>query len=102
MDFQKLFSEFAELLKEVKEQRQEISGLKSLIQKQLGEQQIQSEMIGRISLPEVKDEQLLNRKEAADYLDVHVCTLERWEKSKQLTPKRIGGKIYYKKSELIK
>lgn len=102
MEFQKLFTEFSELLKEVKEQKQEISGLKSLIQEQLAGQQIQHEILGRISLQEVKDEQLLNRREAADYLDVHICTLERWEKSKQLTPKRIGGKIYYKKSELIK
>jgi|AntDeeMinimDraft_5_1070356.scaffolds.fasta_scaffold00932_15 hypothetical protein len=49
--------------------------------------------------PEVKD--LLTRKETADLLNVNLATLWRWTKAKKLTNYGIGGRTYYKHSEVI-
>ena len=47
-------------------------------------------------------EKYLTAKQAAEKLQVSRRTLERWEKSGTLTPKRIGGIKRYKASDLDK
>lgn len=49
--------------------------------------------------PEVKD--LLTRKETADLLNVNVATLWRWTNSGKLIQYGIGGRTYYKRSEVL-
>lgn len=47
-------------------------------------------------------DRLLSREEAATYLNVSMPTLNTWEKSGQLTPKRYGNRVYYFESDLLK
>lgn len=49
--------------------------------------------------PEVRD--LLTRKETADLLNVNLATLWRYTKSGKLTNYGIGGRTYYKRSEVM-
>ena len=48
------------------------------------------------------EDELLSAKDAAEMLGVSSSTLWRWEESRQLIPKRLGGKKMYLKSELLK
>ena len=49
--------------------------------------------------PEVND--LLTRKESADLLSINLATLHRWTKAGKIINYGIGGRIYYKRSELM-
>lgn len=46
-------------------------------------------------------DRLLSREEAATYLNVTVPTLNNWEKSGQLKPKRYGNRVYFFESDLL-
>lgn len=49
-----------------------------------------------------KNKELLSRKEAAQFLSISLSTLKNWTYSKLIKGYRLGGKVYYKKNELIK
>lgn len=49
--------------------------------------------------PEEKD--LLTREEAKDFLKVSYTSLWSYGKKKLITPKSLGGRVYYLKSELL-
>lgn len=49
--------------------------------------------------PEVKD--LLTRKETAELLQVNIATIWRWTNSGKLNQYGIGGRTYYKRSEVL-
>lgn len=51
-----------------------------------------------VSQPEVKD--LLTTKEVCELLQVNSSTIWRWQKSGKLIPYGIGGRTYYKLSEV--
>lgn len=46
-------------------------------------------------------DRLLSREEASLYLGVSLPTLNSWEKSGQLTPKRYGNRVYFLESNLL-
>ncbi len=48
-----------------------------------------------------KDE-LISRKETASYLKVTLPTLRSWEAKGYLRPVRIGNRVFFKKSDLLK
>lgn len=43
---------------------------------------------------------LMTRQETADFLKVNLATLWRWTKNGKLIQHGIGGRIYYKRSEV--
>ena len=47
-----------------------------------------------------KDE-LLTKAQVREKLDVTDSTLWRWEKERYLTPKRIGGRVYYRLADVL-
>jgi len=49
-----------------------------------------------------KSKELLSRKEAAQFLSISLSTLKNWTYSKVINGYKLGGKVYYKKQELIK
>jgi len=53
-----------------------------------------------LSHKELPSEDLITRKEAASYLKVTLPTINDWEKKGYLKAKRIGSRVYFKKSEL--
>ena len=48
----------------------------------------------------VQQDSVMSRKEAAEYMDVTEQTLWNWSNSGVLKVHKIGGKLYYRKSEL--
>ncbi|MFH6767526.1 helix-turn-helix domain-containing protein [Gaetbulibacter aquiaggeris] len=46
-------------------------------------------------------EALLTRQAAADMLQISLPTLNNWTKAGILTPRYLGRRVYYKKSEII-
>lgn len=50
----------------------------------------------------LKEDILLNRKEAAHLLGISLVTLWKWTDNNTLPAFRMGKKIFYKKSEVIK
>ena len=53
-------------------------------------------------LKQPSPDKLLTRKETAEFLDVTLPTLNAWEKSKKIKAVRIGSRVYFKQSELLK
>ena len=51
---------------------------------------------------ETKEESYLSAKETADKLGVDVSTLWRWDKSGYLKKIKVGKKIIYRKSDVLK
>ncbi len=49
----------------------------------------------------IPDEKLLSRKEASDLLKISLPTLNNWTKENKLISYGIGGRVYYKKEELL-
>ncbi len=47
-----------------------------------------------------REEDLIPRNTTIERLNVDPSTLWRWEKQKYLLPVRIGGKVYYRKSDI--
>jgi len=54
------------------------------------------------SLPQNAPDRLLTRKQAAELLDISLPTLTAWEKAKRIKATRIGSRVYFKQSELIR
>lgn len=56
-------------------------------------------------LPEMLEamqaEDLLSRQQAMQFLDVSSATLDRWSKQGLINRYGIGGRVYFKKSEII-
>lgn len=56
-------------------------------------------------LPEMLEamqaEDLLSRQQAMQFLDVGSATLDRWSKQGLINRYGIGGRVYFKKSEII-
>lgn len=50
----------------------------------------------------LNDDVLFTVSETCEFLHVTRCTLNKWEKDKILLPQRIGSRVFYKKSELLK
>ena len=46
------------------------------------------------------DSELLTPKNVRERLSVSSSTLWRWEKEKYLTPVRVGGKVFYRSSDI--
>jgi excisionase family DNA binding protein len=74
---------------------------------QLSKEELQREIRTAVSeaisdLHSPAKDRLFSREEAAKYLDVSLPTLNTWEKSGQLTPKRFGNRVYFFESELLK
>lgn len=59
-----------------------------------------TEVLGDLHAP-LRD-RLFSREEAAKYLNVSLPTLNTWEKSGHLTPKRFGNRVYFFESDLLK
>lgn len=55
----------------------------------------------RNSEPQPETKELLTRKETADLLNVNIATLWRWTNSGKLSQYGIGGRTYYKRSEVL-
>lgn len=51
--------------------------------------------------PKPQETELLTRREVCNLLSVSLTTLHNWNKSKILTPYRIGNKVRYKKDEVM-
>lgn len=49
----------------------------------------------------MKNKELLTRKEAAQYLSISLSTLKNWTDEGLIKAYKLGGRIYYKKKELI-
>lgn len=47
-----------------------------------------------------EDDQLISRKDAKKMLNVDYSTLWTWAKSGYLVPIKVGGKVFYKKSDV--
>lgn len=47
------------------------------------------------------EDKLLSRKETAELLGVNVSTLHNWHKKGVLEPYALGGRVYYKYSDII-
>ncbi|WP_312922942.1 helix-turn-helix domain-containing protein [Empedobacter brevis] len=45
--------------------------------------------------------ELLTRQETSKLLNINSTTLWRWTNSKKLVPYGIGGRVYYKRSEVL-
>ena len=54
-----------------------------------------------ISLFNVSQEKFLSRSETAELLHVTEVTLNNWEKKNILIPKRIGGRVLYKETDVL-
>jgi DNA-binding transcriptional MerR regulator len=52
-------------------------------------------------LEQQEPEALLTRQDAADMLQITLQTLHNWTKEGVLTPRYLGRRVYYKKSEII-
>ena len=52
-------------------------------------------------LDQQEPEALLTRQAAADMLQISLPTLHNWTKEGILTPRYLGRRVYYKKSEII-
>ncbi len=52
--------------------------------------------------PQTPTDRLMKRQEVADFLGVSLVTLHSWTKANILTAYRIGNKIRYKESEVLK
>ena len=50
---------------------------------------------------QIQQEVLMTRSQAAIFLSVSLTTLRTWTESGTLIGKRLGGRIYYLKSEII-
>lgn len=59
------------------------------------------ELKSSVSKTEQKSEELLTRKQAAEFLNVTLVTLHEWTKLGLVKSGRIGRRVYYKKSELL-
>lgn len=58
--------------------------------------------LGKVTLPSQKAEkEFLTRMEAKAFLDVSATTLWSYGKKNLITPKYIGGRVYYSKSDLL-
>lgn len=60
-----------------------------------------AQMISNNRKPQQQPKDLITRKEAADLLKINVATLWRWTKSGKLHQYGIGGRTYYKRSEIL-
>ena len=49
----------------------------------------------------VQGEDLLSRKQAMQFLDISSATLDRWSNKGLVNRYGIGGRVYFKKSEII-
>lgn len=74
--------------------------LKDLIRETLDEKLSQVQKPEQETLPE--DEQLLNPTETVAMLRISKVTLQKWMKADKLPYLRMGRKVYFKKSEVIK
>ncbi len=60
------------------------------------------ELVSESKKEQPKDEnELLTRNETAKFFKVSTVTISQWTKDKLITPKRMGTKVFYSKSELI-
>lgn len=50
----------------------------------------------------MKNKELLTRKEAAEFLSISLSTLKNWTYDKLIKAYKLGGRIYYKRKELVK
>jgi len=50
---------------------------------------------------EVKSNDVLTRKQAAEKLNITLSTLNTWTKQQRITAYRQGSRIYYKEEELL-
>ncbi|MDZ4715402.1 MAG: helix-turn-helix domain-containing protein [Cytophagales bacterium] len=73
-----------------------------LTPEQLQEQIQKAVDTGLAKMQPHQPDKLLTRREAAKLLDISLPTLTSWEKSKQIAATRIGSRVYFKQSGLIK
>lgn len=67
------------------------------------QEQIQRAVSSEISkLKPNNPDRLMTRKEASKFLTVSLPTLNAWEKTKKIKAIRIGSRVYFKQSELLK
>ena len=50
--------------------------------------------------PNTKKERYYTRRQLSELLSIDLATLHRWSKSGQLPSHRLGGRVYYKQSDL--
>lgn len=49
-----------------------------------------------------QEEELVTRKQAAEFFHITLPTLHAWSKQRLIISYEIGGRTYYKRSELLK
>jgi excisionase family DNA binding protein len=50
----------------------------------------------------LQPDKLITRKEAAKMLNISLPTISAWEKANQLKSVRIGSRVYFRQSDLLK
>lgn len=101
---QELLGNSREILEHNKNMQQEIASLRFTVDRQAGEISALNATVKETRTPEAaqqSDTVLLSRKEAAAQLKVSLSSLWRYENSRQLIPKRIGGKLYYSQRDIL-
>lgn len=53
------------------------------------------------SASKAEEKDLLSRDEAKDFLNISYTSLWRYGEKNLIKPKKLGGKVYYSKSELL-
>jgi excisionase family DNA binding protein len=48
------------------------------------------------------NEFILTRRQTADFLSISLTTLKKWSDQKVLKPYQMGGRIYFKRQEILK
>lgn len=67
------------------------------------QQIIRSEIASALAAMQSKaEDELLSRRSTAEYLGVTLPTLNAWEKKGYIKAKRIGARVYFMKSSLMK
>lgn len=103
--FRELLLNSRQALVQNKELHEEVKELKEQVSRQNRQISALQDEVKSLDVPAdetSKEEVWMNQKQAAAYLNRHYTTLARWENNRQLMPKRIGGAIYYAKSQLDK
>ena len=71
--------------------------------KQLMEDAAEKAILGMVKKAhKLNDDCLLSVNEACDFLRITRCTLHKWRKEGIVKPHKKGGRLLYKKSDLLK
>jgi len=84
-------------------QNNEAIQIRKIVEQVVEELKLKSGLFNEANYKDLKSEysdKLLTRKEAAQMLKVDMSTIHNWTKRNILTSYGIGGRVYYKESEI--